>query len=190
MTSEATQSVAGIPGYIAGTWDIDAAHTDISFSVRHMMVSKVRGRFNTFSGVIVTAPEPSNSTVEVEIELASVDTANEQRDEHLRSGDFFETESNKVAAYKSSSVKPDGDGWILDGELTLRGVTLPVPLKFELNGVGPDPYGGTRIGFSAKGELNRGDFGVSFNAALEGGGLVVGDKVQLAFEVEAVLRKD
>src|SRR5580698_6939007 len=127
MTASTTASA--IPGYLAGTWTIDPVHSEVGFSVRHMMVSKVRGRFDTFSG---------------EIDLASINTGNEQRDAHIRSADFFETDKHVKMTYRSTGVRADSDGFVLDGELTLKNVTRNVPLTLELNGFGPDPYGGTR----------------------------------------------
>jgi polyisoprenoid-binding protein YceI len=182
----ASTTTTAIPGYVAGTWNIDPVHSEIGFWVRHMMVSKVRGKFNTFSGQLVTSEDPLKSTVTAEIDLASIDTGNEQRDNHLRSVDFFEVEKHTKMTYKSTGIRAEDGEYILDGELTLKGVTKSVPLTLELNGFGPDPYGGTRAGFSAKGEINRSEFGVSFGLA-EGGGTVVSDKVNLQLEVEAVL---
>ncbi|MCW2539243.1 MAG: uncharacterized protein JWN95_968 [Frankiales bacterium] len=176
-----------IPGYITGTWAIDAAHSDVSFSVRHMMVSKVKGRFGTFSGAIVTAADPSVSSVSAEIELGSIDTNNAQRDDHIRSADFFEVEKYPTMTYQSTSVSNDGDDWIVEGNLTLKGVTKAVPLTLELNGFGPDPYGGTRAGFTAHAEISRSDFGVDISMPMDGGGVVVGDKITITLEIEAVL---
>jgi polyisoprenoid-binding protein YceI len=177
-----------IPGYVAGTWEIDPVHSEVGFTARHMMVSKVRGRFTQFSGELVTAPDLLQSSVTATIELTSIQTGNEQRDQHIRSADFFEVDKYKTMTYRSTGLRPEGDHYVLDGELTLRDVTKQVPLKLELNGFGPDPYGGTRGGFTATGELNRSDFGVNFNATLETGGVVVSDKIGLQLEIEAVLK--
>jgi polyisoprenoid-binding protein YceI len=177
-----------IPGYVAGTWTIDPLHSEVGFSVRHMMVSKVRGKFTKFSGDLVTAENPLASSVNAEIDLSSIDTGAEQRDGHLRSPDFFDTENHPVMTYRSTGIRAKGDGYVLDGELTLKGVTKNVPLTLELNGFGPDPYGGTRAGFTATGEINRQDFGVTWNAAMEHGGVVVSDKVNIHLEIEAVLQ--
>ena len=152
-----------------------------------MMVSKVRGRFNTFSGEIVTGENPLNSSVTAEIDLASIITGNEQRDQHIRSADFFEVETYPTMTYRSTGVRAEGDGYILDGELTLKGVTKSVPLTLELNGFGPDPFGGTRAGFTATGEINRRDFNVNFSAPMQNGRVVVSDKITLNLEIEAVL---
>ncbi len=177
-----------IPGYVAGTWTIDPLHSEVGFSVRHMMVSKVRGKFSKFSGELVTAEDPLASSVTAEIDLSSIDTGAEQRDGHLRSPDFFDTENHPVMTYRSTGIRAKGDGYVLDGDLTLKGVTKNVPLALELNGFGPDPYGGTRAGFTATGEINRQDFGVTWNAAMEHGGVVVTDKVTIHLEIEAVLQ--
>ena len=185
-----TQTQAGtvIPGYSAGTWTIDPVHSEVGFSVRHMMVSKVRGRFTKFSGELVTAENPLASSVTAEIDLASIETGADQRDAHLRSPDFFDTENHPLMTYRSTGIRADGDDYIVDGELTLKGVTRNVPLALELNGFGPDAYGGTRAGFTATAEINRQDFGVSWNAAMEAGGVVVSDKVAIHLEIEAVLQ--
>ena len=185
MTAATT---ATIPGYQAGTWEIDASHSEIGFSVRHMMVSKVRGRFAEFSGTITTADDVTASTATAEIVLNSISTGNEQRDGHLRSPDFFDTDNNPNMTFTSTGLKADGDDWVLEGDLTLKGVTKSVPVKFELVGIGPDAYGGTRIGFSGKAQINRQDFGVTWNQAIEGGGVVVADKVSVELEIEAVLQ--
>ena len=184
MTASTTST--GIPGYVAGTWNIDPVHSEVGFSVRHMMVSKVRGRFNTFSGQLVTGEDPLHSSVTAEIDLASIITGNEQRDAHIRSADFFEVETYPTMTYRSTGVRLDGGDYVLDGELTLKGVTKSVPLTLELNGFGPDAYGGTRAGFTATGELNRKDFNVNFEAPMQNGGAVVSDKIALQLEIEAV----
>ena len=184
MTAPSTE--VSIPGYQAATWNIDPVHSEVGFSVRHMMVSKVRGRFATFSGQIVTGEDPLQSSVTAEIDLNSINTGQEQRDQHIRSADFFEVETYPTMTYKSTGVRVEDGEYILDGELTLRGVTRNVPLRLELQGFGPDAYGGYRAGFTATGEISRSDFNVSFNAPLANGGVVVGEKVQLQLEIEAV----
>jgi polyisoprenoid-binding protein YceI len=188
MTATDTSILTGIPGYVAGTWSIDPVHSDVGFTVRHMMVSKVRGKFRTFSGELVTGDNPLDSSVTAEIDLSSIDTGSEQRDAHIRSADFFEVETYPTMTYRSTGVRRHGSDYILDGELTLKGVTREVPLALELNGFGPDPYGGTRAGFTATGEINRRDFGVNFAAVMETGGAVVSDKITIHLEIEAVLQ--
>jgi polyisoprenoid-binding protein YceI len=183
-----TLGAATIPGYTAGTWTIDPVHSEVGFTVRHMMVSKVRGKFTSFSGEIVTGADPLDSAVTAEIDLSSITTGNEQRDAHIRSADFFEADKYPAMTYRSTGIRQQGGGYVLDGQLTLKGVTRDVPLALELNGFGPDAYGGTRAGFSATAEISRTDFGVNWNAAIDGGGVVVGDKVTIQLEIEAVLQ--
>ncbi len=182
-----TTASTAVQPYLAGSWTIDPVHTDVSFTVKHMMVSKVRGKFNVFSGDVVTGESPVDSSVSATIDLSSIDTGNSDRDNHIRSADFFEVETHATMTYRSTGVRLDGDGYVLDGELTLKGVTRPISLDLELGGFGPDPFGGTRAGFTATGELKRSDFGVDFNAVLETGGVVVSDKVAITLEIEAVL---
>jgi len=182
-------TAADIPGYRAGTWTIDPVHSEVSFTVRHMMVSKVRGRFDKFEGTIVTAPDPLQSSVTATIDLSSVNTGSEDRDNHIRSADFLHVEQHPIMTFQSTGVRQDGDGFLLDGDLSLRGVTRPVTLKLEVNGFGPDAYGGTRAGFSATGEINRNDFGVSYNGPIPGGGVAVSEKVTINLEIEGVLEK-
>ena len=177
-----------IPGYLAGTWDIDATHSTVGFSVRHMMVSKVRGYFREFSGEIVTAEDPTQSGVTASIEMNSIDTRQEQRDAHIRSADFFDAQNHPQMTFRSTAVRTDGADWQVEGELTIKGITKTVVLGLELNGFGPDAYGGTRAGFSAKTEISRKAFGVDIDMPMDGGGVVVGDKVTVELEIEAVLR--
>jgi polyisoprenoid-binding protein YceI len=185
MTSPAVQ----IPGYIAGTWDLDPVHSTIGFVARHLMVSKVRGQFTSFEAQVVTAANPLDSTATATIDLSSVSTGNEMRDNDLRSTNFFDVATHPKMTFASTSLRADGDALLLDGDLTIRGVTKPVTLAVEVNGFGPDPYGGTRAGFSAIGEINRTDFGVSFNAPVPGG-VMVSERITIEIEAEAVLRKE
>jgi polyisoprenoid-binding protein YceI len=173
---------------VPGIWTIDPSHSEVSFSVRHLMVSKVRGSFTRFTGTITTGQEASASSVEATIDMNSVDTRDERRDTHVRSADFFDVERYPEATFRSTAVRANGNDYIVEGNLTLHGVTRPVTLSLEHNGVGPDAWGGTRAGFSATAEINRRDFGVDINLPLEGGGVVVGDKVTLYLEVEATLQ--
>ena len=177
-----------IPSYTAGTWDIDPVHSDVSFSVRHMMVSKVRGRFGEFSGQIVTGEDITGSSVQATIDATSIDTNNEQRDNHIRSADFFDVANHPTWTFTSTGVRVDDGDLFLDGELTIKGVTRPVTLTLQAEGFGPDAFGGTRAGFSAATTINRNDFGVDIAMPLDGGGVVVGDKVTINLEIEAVLR--
>lgn len=178
-----------IPGYVTGTWDFDGPHTYVGFVVRHLVVTKVRGRFGDVEGHIVTAENPFDSTVEVSVDLNSVNTNNEMRDNHLRSADFFEVEKFPRMTFRSTGIRQDGDGFVLDGQLTIKDVTRPISLAFELEGFTADPWGGTRLGLSAKGEINRKDFGVTFEG-VQNGLAVVADKIELVIDVEATLRQE
>ncbi len=175
-----------IPNYLAGTYAIDQAHSEVGFSVRHMMVSKVRGRFGDFAGEVVLADNPLDSSVTATIQLASIDTNNDQRDAHIRSADFFDVEKYPAMTFRSTGVRQGGDGYLVDGDLTLKGVTKGVTLELELNGFNPDPWGGQRVGFTATTQINRNDFGVDIQLPIETGGVVVGDKVTVTLEIEAV----
>ena len=176
-------------GYVVGTWDIDSVHSDVSFTVRHMMVSKVRGRLGAFGGEIVTAPQFTDSTVTATVDASSIDTGNAQRDGHIRTADFFAVETYPTWEFRSTAIRGGDDEYELDGELTIKGVTRPVTFALEVNGFGPDAYGGTRVGFSASTTINRSDFGVDIAMPLDGGGVVVSEKVQVNLEIEAVLRQ-
>ena len=172
----------------ASTWNIDPSHSAIAFSVRHMVVSKTRGRFLKWSGQIRFDPdEPAASSVEVTIDPASLDTAEPQRDAHLRSADFFDVEKFPTASFRSTKVEGlAGDRYRITGNLTLHGVTKAVVLDATYEGSGKDPWGGERAGFVASTSIDRRDFGLEWNKALETGGLLVGEKVELTLEVEAV----
>ena len=176
-----------VPGYVAGTYTIDPGHSDVAFTVRHLMVSKIRGHFTRFQGELTLAPDPLASSVTASIELASIDTNNPQRDDDLRSANSFETDTYPTMTFRSTGIRHSEDGFDVDGELALHGVTRPVTLALDVNGFTRDPYGGTRAGFSATTELNRGDFGISTNIPMDGGGVVIGDRVQTFIEIEAVL---
>ena len=179
-----------IPGYVAGTWVIDPVHSHVGFVIKHMMVSKVRGRFGTFSGQIVTAENPLDSSATATIEATSIDTDNEMRDNHIRSADFFEVEHHPQITFASTGVRFEGDEFFLDGDLSIRGTTKPVTLTVEDPAFGPNPMGGTKAGFSATTEINRMDFGVSYNGPIPGGGVALGEKVQIVLDVEADLVTD
>jgi polyisoprenoid-binding protein YceI len=187
-----SETLVKIPGYVTGTWTIDPVHSEVSFVVRHMMVSKVRGRFDKFEGAITTGQDPLASSVTADVDLGSVNTGNETRDNHIRSEDFFHVEKHPTMTFRSTGIRRDGENYLLDGDLTLRGVTRPVTFRLEVNGFGPDPYGGTRAGFSATGEINRNDWNVSFNGKIPGSdnAVVLSDKITITLEIEAVLNKD
>jgi polyisoprenoid-binding protein YceI len=179
-----------IPGYIAGTWDIDPVHSHVGFVARHLMVSKVRGNFNTVEGQIITADNPLESSATATIDMTSLSTGNEQRDGDVKGENFLDVANYPKMTYRSTGVRQDGGEIIADGELTIKGVTHPVALTVEVNGFGPDPYGGTRAGISATGEINRTDYGITANMSLPTGGVVVSEKIQLVIEIEASLKKD
>ncbi|MGH3744076.1 MAG: YceI family protein [Mycobacteriales bacterium] len=182
-----TTAVETATGYRTGTWTIDAVHSTVGFVARHMMVSKVRGKFGVVEGTIVTAENPLESTATATIDLSTVDTGNAQRDAHLRSADFFTVEKDKTMTFTSTAIEADGEGYTVTGDLTLNGTTKPVTFALELEGFGPDPYGGVRAGFTGTGSLSRKEWGITFNGAIEGGGVVVSDKIDLVLEIEAVL---
>jgi polyisoprenoid-binding protein YceI len=180
-----------VPAHLTGTWQIDPVHSEVSFPIRHLMVSKVRGRFGDFAGTIVLAQDPLQSHVEARVGLASIDTGNSTRDDHVRSTDFFDVDNHPELTFRSTGIRPDGDDYLVDGELSLHGVTRPVVLHVEVNGIQEGtPFGDTRAGFSATTEINRDDFGITFNTPLEGGGLGLGRKVQIALEIQAIRQNE
>lgn len=178
-----------IAGLVPGTWNIDPSHSHLGFTVRHLMVSKVRGEFSGFSGTITIADDLLASSVSAEVDVASVSTRDSGRDEHLRSSDFFAIDEYPTWSFRSTGIAATSDpsDYVLSGELTLRGVTRPVEFALEVNGVSADPWGGTRAGFSATTKVNRKDYGIDWNLPVDGGGVVVGDKVDITLEIEAVL---
>ena len=179
-----------IPGYIAGTWDIDPVHSHVGFVARHLMVSKVRGNFNTVEGQIITADDPLESSATATIDMTSLSTGNEQRDSDVKGENFLDVAHHPSMTYRTTGIRQEAGEIIADGELTIKGVTRPVALTVEVNGFGPDPYGGTRAGFSATGEINRTDYGITANMSLPTGGVVVSEKIQLVIEVEASLKTE
>ena len=172
-------------------WDLDLVHSSINFSVRHLMVSKVHGRFSSWSGSLSFDPSnPTSGQADIQIDATSIDTRDAQRDGHLKSADFLETEKYPQIAFKSTSVeRKSGDNFTLHGDLTIHGTTKPITLEAEYSGYAKDPWGGERIGFSAQTSINRKDFGLAWNQALETGGILVGEKVDIQIEVEALKPK-
>lgn len=166
-------------------WAIDPAHSEVGFSVRHLM-SKVRGRFGTFTGTIRTDGSPVASSVEVSIESGSITTNNEQRDGHLRSADFFDPTKGGELRFASTAIRESEDGYAILGDLTINGVTKPVQLAADFLGVDVDAYGATRLGAEATTSIDRRDFGVTFNVPLNGNKLLIGDKVDITLTIEAV----
>ena len=188
-TEVTSRTVDGVEYPAVGTYAIDPSHTELGFAVRHMAVSKVRGRFSSFEGTLVLAEDPADSQATVTIDATSVDTRDENRDGHLKTNDFFDVENHPTWTFKSTAIKHDGGtDFKVDGDLTIRGVTKPVTLDVTLEGVVKDPYGNHRVGFSASTSINREDFDVSFGAVMEAGGLVVAKKVDIQIELEAVLQ--
>jgi polyisoprenoid-binding protein YceI len=186
-TASAVRVVDGRSVPAAGTWTIDPAHSAVSFVTRHLMVSKVRGHFNEYNADLLIAERPEDSKVDVTISAASVDTGDEGRDGHLRSADFFDVETYPKITFRTLSVEPKGDeDWLVHGELTVRNVTKPVDLDVEFAGVTEDPWGNTRAGFSATTEIDREDFGLTWNQPLAGGGVLVGKRIKLEIEVELI----
>ena len=186
-TTTLTRSIDGVELPRPGTYQLDASHTNVGFVVRHLMVSKVRGSFRQVSGTVVIGEDPSQSSVEVEVDLESIDTRDPKRDEHLRSADFFDTEANKTMTFRSTSVRQaDGDFWLVTGDLTIAGVTKSVELAVEFEGAALSPWGSVSIGFHASGKLNREDFGITYTAALETGGVMIGKDVTIDIDAEAV----
>jgi polyisoprenoid-binding protein YceI len=179
-----------IPGYTAGTWTIDTVHSHVGFVIKHMMVSKVRGRFTSFSGEITLTDDPFASSVSVSIEAMSIDTDNSTRDGHIRSADFFHADEYPTLTFTSTGVRQEEGEIYVDGDLTIRGTTRPVTLTLEPPEFGPGPDGGTKAGFSATTEINRTDFGVSYNGPIPGGGVALAEKVQIVLDIEADLSKE
>lgn len=171
----------------ADSYEIDAAHTTVGFSVAHLVISDVHGKFKTFSGtILVDEQDPAKSSVDVRIEVGSIDTADEKRDEHLRGPDFFDAKKHPQITFKSEKIAKDGKGFVATGTLTLKGVAKTVSIPFAAAGPIVDPWGKTRRGFKGSLKLNRQDFGVSWSKTLDGGGLMVGDEVTVDLSVEAV----
>ena len=165
-----------------GIWNVDASHSEIGFTARHLMVSKVRGQFKDFAAVVTVAQPFEESTDEATVQLASVDTNSADRDTHLKSTDFFDVEKNPTMTFKSSKVTNNS----LAGALTINGITKPISFDLDFGGISADPWGGTRTGFEATTEINRKDFDLTWNAAIEGGGVLVGEKVKIALDVQLV----
>lgn len=174
------------PNLTPGTWTLDPAHTLVGFSVRHAGISKVRGRFAGVEGALTVGETVEESALTVAIQTATVDTRNDGRDDHLRSGDFFQSEEFPVMTFKSLSASGSGENWVMVGELTIKDVTREIELEVEYNGVATDPFGAHRAGFSAETTISRKDWGLTWNAAMETGGVLVSDKIKLELEAEFV----
>jgi polyisoprenoid-binding protein YceI len=169
-----------------GTWEIDPAHTILGFSARHAMVAKVRGKFNEFAGSFtIDGANPANSKADLTIQAGSIDTGNADRDGHLVSPDFLDAAQFATLTFTSTSIAVSGDSIKVTGDLTVHGVTKPVTIDYEFTGISQDPWGNTKIGFEGHAKINRKDFGLVWNAALETGGVLVGEDIKLELDVEA-----
>ncbi len=169
-----------------GTWNIDPSHSIVSFVARHLVITKVRGTFGEVSGAIVITDDELASTVQATIGMASITTGDEGRDGHLKSADFFDVDTYPNMTFVSTGIRGDGAEYVLTGDLTIKGVSKSVELDLEFEGVSPDPWGGTRVGFSATGEINRRDFGLNFDVKIDTGGALVGEKIKIEIEAQAV----
>ncbi|NEA23071.1 YceI family protein [Actinomadura bangladeshensis] len=179
-------SIAAIaPELTAGTWNIDPGHSEVTFVIRHLM-TKVRGTFTDFTGSVQIAEELAESTATAEIKVASIDTRNPDRDAHVRTSDVLDVEKFPTMTFATKGVRAEDGEYLLDGELTIKDVTRPITLTVEFNGVGEDPWGGTRAGFSAAATINRKDWGVEFNIPLKGEKALLSDKVEIQLEIQAV----
>ena len=169
-------------------WILDANHSELGFKIRHLMIANVSGSFKNFNGEVETENEDfSTAKVNLTAEIASISTNNEQRDAHLRNSDFFDAEKFPELSFKSTRIeKIDAENFTLHGNLTLKGITNPIKLNVEFNGLTKDPWGGERAGFAVTGKINRSDFGVTFNALLENSGVALGEEVKIICELEVV----
>lgn len=169
-----------------GTWNVDPSHSGLNFSVKHLMVSKVRGKFGDFTGTLTIAADPLQSSVSASAKVDSIDTGDENRDGHLKSGDFFDIAANPTIDLRSTKLEAAGSAYRLFADLTIKGVTRNVAFDLEFEGVNTDPWGNTKAGFSASTEINRKDWGLEYNAVLETGGVLIGEKVKLELDIQAV----
>lgn len=179
-----------IPGYKAGTWNVDPTHSSVSFSVRHLMISKVKGTFDSFSATFITGENPLDTKVTATAQVISINTNEENRDGHLRTNDFFDAETYPTINFVSTGARAkdaNASEFIVTGDLTIKGVTKSVDFDFELGGFATDPYGNYKVAATATAEINREDFGLSWNAALETGGVLVGEKVTITIDFQAAL---
>ncbi|TFC91953.1 polyisoprenoid-binding protein [Cryobacterium sinapicolor] len=182
-------TAVSIPGYKAGTWTIDPTHSEVGFSIRHIMISKVKGTFEKFDATFVTGENPLDSSVTASAQVVSINTNQADRDGHLRTGDFFDAETYPTIDFVSTGVRQVKGDFLIDGNLTIKGVTKPVTFDFEFGGFGTDPYGNYKAGATAKTEVTRADFGLTYNAALETGGMLLGEKVTITIELQAALNQ-
>jgi len=178
--------MSAFPDDLSGTWEIDPMHSNIGFAVKHAMVSTTRGHFAGFTGgATIDAEKPEASSAWIDIDATTISTGVEQRDQHLRSPDFWDAENHPKITFRSTELTVDGDNVIMVGDLTIRGKSHPVEITWEFNGIAKDPYGTTKAGFDGSATIKRSDWGLTYNAALETGGFMISDKVKLVLEVEA-----
>ncbi|HEY7049146.1 MAG TPA: YceI family protein [Jatrophihabitantaceae bacterium] len=175
------------PGYVVGSWTVDPVHSYVGFAIKHMMVSRVRGHFTSFSAQLTTTEAPLGSQVSASIDVSSIDTNNALRDDHIRSADFFDAANHPTMTFRSAGIRMEQGRYYIDGDLTIRGVTRPITLVAEPPEFGHGPDGGVKAGISATAEINRSDFGVSYNGPIPGGGRALGERVQIVLDIEADL---
>ncbi|CAB4883018.1 unannotated protein [freshwater metagenome] len=168
-----------------GVWAVDPSHSSVSFAVRHLMVSKVRGRFGAFTGTLTVGENVADARLEASVEMASITTGDQGRDAHLTGAEFFDVEQFPSMTFNSTALTVAGDGYALAGDLTIKGVVRPVTFALEFEGVSTDPWGNTKAGFSAEAEINRKEWGLEWNVALETGGVLIGEKVKIQLDIEA-----
>ncbi len=186
MTQLTAPAMSALDALTPGTWTVDPSHSNITFIARHLVVAKVRGRFTDFAGTITVTDDRLASKVEATVQATSVTTDDDGRDTHLRSGDFFDVENHPTWTLVSTGIEGAGSDYVLHADLTIKGVTKSVAFALEFDGVATDPWGNTKAGFTATAEINRKDWGLEWNVALEAGGVLVGEKVKIVLEIEAV----
>ena len=187
MTNSPFEPATTVIEDITGDYTLDVAHTRLGFSARHAMVTTVRGQFTDFAGTAtIDAANPGNSKVALTIQTGSIDTGVADRDGHLRSADFFDADNNKEITFSSTKVERDGEDWVITGDLSLNGVTKEITVPFEYAGSARDPFGNLRVGFEGAATINRKDWGLTWNAALETGGVLVSEKIKLEFDISAI----
>jgi len=177
--------MSAITDLTPGTWTVDPSHSTVGFVARHLMVTKVRGRFASFTGTLTIAEDALRSSVQASVDMASVATGDDGRDGHVKSADFFDVENFPTMTFTSTSITAKGDDYELAGDLTIKGVTKPVVFELEFEGVNTDPWGNTKAGFSAEAEINRKDWGLEWNVALDTGGMLVSEKIKVQLDIQA-----
>ena len=186
MSTATAPRTGALADLTPGVWNVDPSHSTVGFTARHLMITKVRGHFTDFDGVVTIAEDPLASSVVANVRLASVDTGSADRDAHLRTADFFDTDTYPEMTLRSTGIRADGDDYVLLADLTILGQTRPVEFSLEFDGVTQDPFGNTKAGFEASTEINRSDWGLSFNMALETGGMLVSEKIRIDLDIQLV----